>query len=153
MLSVLLLTVALSTPSSLQHGSPPVDRANHGMGFDQAATTHHFVLERTGGTIEVTARPGADSATAERVRMHLRHIATAFATGDFSLPMFIHDADPPGTQVVKERREQMTFRFEALSNGGRVMVRTADREALAALHAFLRFQIREHKTGDPMEPK
>ena len=50
-------------------------------------------------------------------------------------------------------RAAMTFAYERLPRGGKVVVRTADPDALAALHDFLRFQIREHKTGDPLSPK
>jgi hypothetical protein len=64
--------------------------------------------------------------------------------------MFVHDTTPPGIAVMKERRAQMTFRYESLDKGGKVVAETADPAALAALHDFLRFQIREHKTGDPL---
>jgi hypothetical protein len=30
---------------------------------------------------------------------------------------------------------------------------TADADALAGVHAFLRYQIVEHKTGDPLVPR
>ena len=33
------------------------------------------------------------------------------------------------------------------------MIRTTDPDTREALHAFLRFQIREHKTGDRLEPR
>ena len=84
---------------------------------------------------------------------HLEHIATAFAAGDFALPMFIHSTEPPGVATMKAKRAAMTFAYERLPRGGKVVVRTADPDALAALHDFLRFQIREHKTGDPLSPK
>jgi hypothetical protein len=67
--------------------------------------------------------------------------------------MFIHDKPPPGIDVLKARRETLAFRYEDLPSGGKVFVTTADAEALAALHAFLRFQITEHRTGDPLEPR
>jgi hypothetical protein len=70
---------------------------------------------------------------------------------DFSLPVFIHETEPPGVTVMKARRAEMTFRFEELPTGGKVVIRTNDAQALGALHEFLRFQIREHRTGDPME--
>jgi hypothetical protein len=85
--------------------------------------------------------------------MHLRHIASAFANGDFSLPMFVHDTEPPGVNVMKERKAQMTFRYEDVDKGGKVVIQTDDVAARDALHDFLRFQIREHKTGDPLTPR
>jgi hypothetical protein len=159
MLSILLLAITLSPAPAVQHGTHGaqhahrVERANQGMGFDQLTATHHFLLQRGGGTIEVTANQNAEPGTADQIRTHLQHIASAFAKGDFTLPIFIHETAPPGIDVMKARAAAMTFRFEELPAGGRVVIRTEDREALEALHAFLRFQIREHKTGDPMEPK
>jgi hypothetical protein len=146
-----LIVFLLATPAAGQH--PASDRAQHAMGFDQQRTTHHFLIERAGGTIEVTAKDSADVTSADQIRAHLRHIATAFANGDFSLPMFIHETDPPGVTVMKERREQMTFRFEETPRGGKVIIRTSDIRARDALHEFLRFQIREHRTGDPLNVK
>ena len=34
--------------------------------------------------------------------------------------------------------------------GGKVVIETEDTAARDALHDFLRFQIREHRTGDPL---
>jgi hypothetical protein len=151
---LLALLVSLSVAASGQHQHPAShDRANQGMGFDQEKTTHHFLLEQTGGVIEVTAKEPTDAASVDQIRMHLRHIASAFASGDFSLPMFIHDTDPPGVATMKERRTQITFRYEDVTAGGKVVVVTADSGARAALHDFLRYQIREHKTGDPLTPR
>ncbi len=148
-IAVLPLTLAAQHQGH-QH---PDARAHHGMGFDQKTSTHHFLLERTGGTIEVTATPSASPESADQIRTHLEHIATAFAAGDFSLPMFIHDTEPPGVATMKAKRQAMKFSFQRLDRGGRVVIRTDDVDALAALHEFLRFQIREHRTGDPTSPK
>ena len=126
-------------------------RAEHAMGFDQQRTTHHFRIEADGGTIEVTAKDPSDKTSIDQIRMHLRHIAGAFADGDFSLPLFVHDTDPPGAAVMKDRRKTMTFSYAEMNAGGKVVIRTADAAAKQALYEFLRFQIREHKTGDPMD--
>jgi hypothetical protein len=146
MTQLLLLLLTLQTTPALPH-------AHQGMGFDQQHTTHHFVLERGGGTIEVTAHDRADDVTVKQIRAHLRHITTAFANGDFSLPLFIHDKAPDGVATLKARRHSLTYRFEELPSGGKVVIRTSEPPALEALHQFLRFQIREHRTGDPLEPR
>jgi hypothetical protein len=152
--TLLLLALALATQAPAQHQHPQThDRANQGMGFDQDKTTHHFLLQKTGGTIEVTAKDANDKASTDQIRMHLRHISVAFADGDFSLPMFIHDTSPPGVSVMKERKAQMTFRYEDMDKGGKVVIQTSDTAAREALHDFLKFQIREHKTGDPLTPR
>jgi hypothetical protein len=46
-------------------------------------------------------------------------------------------------------RAIVAYRYEELPAGGRVRIVTARAEAVTAVHAFLRYQIREHKTGDP----
>ena len=73
-------------------------RGAEGMGFSHAATTHHFLLKADGGAIQVEANDPADTASRDNIRMHLSHIAKAFATGDFAIPMFVHDTVPPGVR-------------------------------------------------------
>ena len=60
-------------------------RGDKGMGFSQSATTHHFLLNSTGGVIQVPANDPADAASRDSVRMHLAHIAQAFPNGDFDI--------------------------------------------------------------------
>jgi len=152
--TIVLAVVAavLTTPIQDHHQAQATDRARHGMGFDQHRTTHHFLIDADGGTIQVTAKDAGDAESERRIRAHLQHIAKAFAEGDFSLPLFIHETEPPGTAIMKERRSMLSFTFERMPAGGKVVIRTSDPPALAALHDFLRFQIREHKTGDPLMP-
>jgi len=47
-----------------------------------------------------------------------------------------------------DRREQIRYTYVETPNGGRVDIVTTDPQALAAVHAFLTYQIAEHKTGD-----
>jgi hypothetical protein len=49
---------------------------------------------------------------------------------------------------VQEARH--VYRYVETPNGGRVNIVTTDPEPRAAVHAFLRFQITDHKTGDPI---
>jgi hypothetical protein len=63
--------------------------------------------------------------------------------------MFVHDMVPPGVPEMKRLREKIHYSFEETATGGRVVITTADKESLIAIHKFLRFQIDEHKTGDP----
>jgi hypothetical protein len=151
--TALLVTIVTLTVSAIGQHTMSHDRANQGMGFDQDKTTHHFLLEKRGGTIVVMANDGSDATSIDNIRMHLKHISGAFANGDFSLPLFVHATEPPGVATMKERRAQMSFRYEEVAKGGKVVVQTDDPVALAAFHDFLRFQIREHKTGDPLTPR
>lgn len=119
------------------------------MGFDQERTTHHFVLYQDGGAITITVNDIADVKNRDAIRSHLPHIATLFGTGRFDAPMIVHDsADVPGTRVLARRSDAVRYVYAETSGGGRIDIITTDREALAAVHEFLIFQITEHRTGD-----
>ena len=122
------------------------------MGFDQDAAEHHFVLLDGGGAIEVHATRADDVATREAVRSHLQEIARDFAQGMFDKPFATHAQTPPGVPAMERLKHAIRYSYEDTLRGGRVRISSSDREAIAAIHAFLRYQIVEHKTGDPLTP-
>lgn len=127
------------------------ERGDQGMGFSHGKTTHHFRLLADGGAIEVTANDAADRASRDQIRVHLAQIAQVFTAGNFETPMFVHARMPDGVPVMKQMKERIQYRYEELETGGRVRIATADGKALAAVHAFLRFQIQDHRTGDGLD--
>ncbi len=127
-------------------------RGEEGMGFSQTATTHHFLLTAAGGEIRVEANDPTDAASRDQIRGHLVGIARSFAAGDFAIPMFVHAQTPPGVPTLERLRGAVDYLYADLANGGRVEIKTTNPEALEAIHQFLRFQIEEHKTGDPETP-
>jgi hypothetical protein len=137
-------------PMHAEH-SQMKERGEKGMGFSQTATTHHFLLNSNGGVIQVEAKDPADASNRNGIRMHLGHIAKAFQNGDFDIPIFVHDTVPPGVPEMKRLRKNIQYSFEETPTGGRVVISSANKEALEAIHRFLRFQIEGHKTGDPMD--
>ena len=126
-------------------------RGDKAMGFPHDKTSHHFLLKEDGGAIEVVANDAADKQNIEAIRGHLKHIAVMFTDGDFSTPMFIHDRVPPGVPLMKEKK--IEYKYEEMQAGGRIVIRSADPEAVAAVHDFLKFQIEDHRTGDQAEVK
>jgi hypothetical protein len=112
---------------------------------------HHFLLAKDGGSIRLEATDAADVEGRDRIREHLQAITRAFASGDFAMPMAIHDQVPPGVEVMKKRKGAIRYSYEPSDKGGVVRISTRDPRALEAVHAFLRFQIRDHGTGDPTE--
>jgi hypothetical protein len=155
--AALWLALAQQTPKDSQPVCPahlmPIslnERGEMGMGFSQTATTHHFLLTPDGGAIVVEANDLSDRESRESIQMHLHHIQHAFQSGDFDIPMFVHDTIPPGVSVMKQRAKKIHYSIEETPNGGRVLIETTDKKALEAIHNFLRFQIEEHKTGDPL---
>ena len=127
------------------------ERGDHAMGFSHEKTTHHFHLAADGGAIEVTANDPNDAASREQIRAHLSHIAKLFKEGDFSTPMLIHDEAPPGVATMKRLKADISYTFETIEFGARVRIATANAEALEAIHEFLRYQIKDHQTGDSVE--
>lgn len=126
-------------------------RGDQAMGFRHDLTHHHFRLFADGGAIEVAADQSEDNAGKEAIRKHLTGIAGRFAHGDFSLPMFIHATVPPGVETLKRLKDEITYTAENTPKGAQVRIITMNPEALAAIYEFLRFQIRDHRTGDPLE--
>ena len=120
------------------------------MGFDEARTTHHFLLFNDGGAIDVSVNDAADTKNRDAIRSHLPHIAMMFGEGNFDAPMLVHDSENvPGTMTMTERKGAIRYQYVETAKGGRVNIVTSDPDGLTAVHAFLKFQIVEHKTGDP----
>jgi hypothetical protein len=165
MTSILLLVAALELAAQHPAMPPGMTHEEHlaqmkkdealrqrgaaAMGFDQDATTHHFRIAPDGGSIEVVVTRATDDANLSAIREHLKEIAAAFAVADFSKPLATHGEVPPGVKTMKQKRGALTFTYEDIANGGRVLIHASDAKAVEAVHQFLRYQIREHRTGDP----
>lgn len=160
LLLALMLTLAATTtaqqPADQHHSHQQrVDgvnqRGDHEMGFSHDKTTHHFRLTADGGAIDVTSNDPNDAASQEQIKAHLSHIAKMFKDGNFSAPMLIHGEAPTGVLVMKRLKPDITYTFEAIKGGGRVRIVTGNAEAVEAIHGFLRYQIKDHQTGDSVE--
>jgi len=147
-----LFLLPCAAVAAQQHDNTAMNsRGDHVMGFDQDKTTHHFTLTKTGGVIQVQANDPSDTASRDHIRMHLQHISKAFAEGDFTDPHEVHAEVPPGVPAMKDRKDKITYQFESIANGGKVVISTEDPRALKAIHEYLRYQIREHKTADTLD--
>lgn len=125
-------------------------RGQHAMGFDQDTTTHHFILATNGGAISVDVKAADDHTGRDQIRTHLKEIAVAFKQGDFGKPLMTHSEQPPGVPVLQRLKAEITYSYTVTERGGMVRIATANDEALAAVHTFLKYQITEHATGDPL---
>jgi hypothetical protein len=170
-LALALAAFVAGTPAAAQHPTMPPgmtheehlrqmkkdaelkERGALAMGFDQDKTVHHFLLQRAGGAIVVTSKDGNDRAIVAQVRAHFRDIAEAFRDGAFDKPVATHGELPPGAATMAANRARIAYRYEERPGGAAVVIETSDAATLAAIHEFLRYQIVEHKTGDPLEPR
>lgn len=135
------------------HHASVESHGDQAMGFRQDKTIHHFRMMSNGGVIEVTASDPNDEPNTGAIRSHLLHITMMFGKGDFSIPMFVHDGVPPGVTTMKLMKAAIQYTYQEVPSGGSVRIKSADAVAVAAIHDFLRFQITEHQTGDPVEQK
>jgi hypothetical protein len=126
-------------------------RGDEVMGFEHTRTTHHFLLKEDGGVIQVETKESGDAASVERIRTHLAEVARSFAASDFTMPGEIHDRVLPGVPEMTRLAKAIQYRYEDQERGGRVRITTDSPEARAAVHAFLKAQIADHRTGDPLE--
>lgn len=158
--AIVLVAGAATTVRAQEHQECPMSqpgarrtevdhRHQHATDIPSDGTEHHFDLARNGGSIRLAVKDGSQVQARDRVRAHLQAIARSFAAGDFTMPMQIHDQVPPGVEVMKARKATIRYAYSESPNGGVVTIATADPEALVAVHEFLRFQIRDHGTGDP----
>ena len=144
------MTTSSPTAADAQRAAEVDQRGDEGMGFSHAMTGHHFHLLPDEGSIEVESDSPEDDASKEAIRRHMQKIAGMFAQGDFSLPVFIHDTVPPGVEVMKRLKDQIAYTAENTVKGSQVRIVTVSTEALEAVHEFLRFQIKDHRTGDTL---
>ena len=153
-----LVAASWATPSFGQHpGMPPgmthdehqrqlqkeaelKQRGAAAMGFDQESTSHHFRLTASGGAIEVGVKDRSAAASLAAVRAHLQEIAGEFAPGGTS----------PCAREMELRKAALAYAYEETPAGGRVAITASEEKARQAVHEFLRYQIREHATGDPL---
>ncbi len=132
-------------PETTQEDPAPAPNV---MGFSHEATTHHFHLLKDGGEIIVTANDPNDKASIEQIRTHLSHIVVMFSSGNFNAPMLIHDTNPPGAATMTRLKSDIRYTIFELPQGAKIRIETSSPETTDAVHAFLLFQIVDHKTGD-----
>lgn len=130
------------------HHAEVNERGDQAMGFSHQKTTHRFRLIENGGAIEVRRNSADDAASLGQIRGHLQQISKMFAAGNFEAPMLTHNNVPPGVPVMQKLRADIAYNYEELPDGGRVRISTANKDALRAVHDFLRFQIADHQTKD-----
>jgi hypothetical protein len=145
-ISIVFASLALAQHD---HDAQLSQRGDHEMGFSHEKTTHHFLLNEDGGTIEVRANDVKDIESRDEIRSHFKHIVQMFAAGDFNVPMLVHASkDVPGTAVMSKLKDQLHWELQETARGAKIAIVADNEPALRAVHEFLRFQIADHKTGD-----
>ena len=113
------------------------------MGVDQSKAAHRFDALPDGGRIELQSTTG-DSADVAAIRQHFRMIADQFTKGDFETPFGVHAEIVPGTAVMHDRKDRISYQRSDLPRGAALRLVTKDPDALRAIHEFMAYQRREH---------
>jgi hypothetical protein len=137
-----------NTPSSTADSAfAQVQQRGHvAMGVDQYSSSHRFESLSDGGRITLT-RDRADPTGVRRIRAHMADIALAFRRGDFTIPGYVHARAVPGTAIMAERQAWISYRADTVPLGGSLRIHSTDSTALAAIHQFLAFQRRDHRSS------
>lgn len=146
--ATLLLLLAASFSFGQDHQAALDQHGDKVMGFSHEKTAHHFVLTPDGGLIEVRTNDIKDAASLRQVRTHFQHIVSMFAAGNFNAPMLVHSQDVPGAATMTRLKADLHWDLQEIPRGARITITADNKEALDAVHDFLRFQIADHQTGD-----
>mgnify|MGYP003578755641 CR=1 FL=1 len=128
-----LAALTVSSPAQAQTGMPNHPDAGHVMGFDMDKTVHHFYLYED----------------VDGIRKHLMQLSQMFGHGDMEMPAMVHETHAmPGLEDLAKLKDKINYTYKDTAQGGRVEIVTKDKDALKAVHAFLKYQIADHKTGE-----
>ena len=144
--AALIFSAAVSAAAQDTSFAAMQRRGKQAMGVDQYTSTHKFDALPDGGRIELQ-RDVDDTTGVAVIRAHIRDIAKAFSSGDFSTPAVVHMQTVPGTRVMAEKRSVITYEPHDLPRGAELRIRTRDPAALAAIHEFMAFQRMDHHAG------
>ena len=114
---------------------------------------HHFELLKDGGTVTAEVKDPKDGAGRNQLRLHIAHMAKMYAEGYFRGPEFIHAQKVPGVVEMERLKDEIRYEYHDTASGGRITIVSHNEKAIAAVHEFLRFEIKEHHTGDSTEVK
>jgi hypothetical protein len=147
---IVLLVVACRSRDAAPSDSAFADVQRRGqtvMGVDQFTSKHVFEDLPDGGRIVLDRDDASDTSAVRTIRAHMRDIAAAFERGDFSSPFQVHAQEVPGTRVMAAKRAVMTYSASDRPRGAEVRIHSSDSAAVAAVHAFLRFQRSDHRAA------
>jgi len=132
-----------------EHHAMVMKNGEKEMGFSQTETTHHFLITKDGGAIQVEVKDAKDAENHKKIKKHLAEIAQAFKNGIFTTPLAVHGQVPPGVSIMEQLKDKIQYTYQETEKGAMVRISTDNPQALAAIHDFLKFQIKDHQTGDP----
>jgi hypothetical protein len=127
------------------------DKDPRPMSFDEGKATQHFYLLKNGGAVELAAKDPADKSTIDAIQKHLESQAKNFEKGNFDVPTTEKGKLPESVNTMKKLRKEITFEVMQMDAGAALRMFSVNTQARQAIQDFLKLQIEEHHTGDPIE--
>ena len=125
-------------------------RFGKALGTDVEKIVQHYYLLKNGGVMEFTAKDPGDTSTISALQKYMNAQKDLFEKGKIDADAEVHSRVPDGVPALKKLRNEITFFAVKSENGAALRMFSVDNEARQAIQQFLKFQISEHKTGDPM---
>ena len=125
-------------------------RFSKSLGTDANRIFQHYYLVKNGGVIEFTAKDPADNASIAAVQKYLLAQKDLFEKGKNEGDSEVHGKVADGTLVLKKLRNEITFFTVKNEDGAVLRMFSVNEQARQAIQDFIKFQINEHKTGDPL---
>ncbi|WP_260839208.1 aspartate carbamoyltransferase [Methylomonas koyamae] len=98
-----------------------------------------------GGVQHVVAKPGADAKVIAAIQAHLRQLAGALTSGDFSASERMHGAAMPGLARLKNAKpDEIRYEYRALPNGAQIHYSSEYPQLVQALHEWFDAQTQAH---------
>lgn len=126
-------------------------RFSKALGTDVDKVVQHYYLVKNGGVIEFTAKDPADNATIATVQKYLEAQKDLFEKGKAEADAEIYGKIPDGLPALKKLRNEITFFAVNTDSGAALRMFSVNEQARQAIQDFMKFQINEHKTGDPLQ--
>ncbi len=151
---VFFLLLALTSAAWSQSPAPTDNdldaRFSKALGTDTNKVTQHYHLVKNGGVIEFAAKDPSDTATIVAIQKYLNAQKDLFEKGKTDADADAHGRIPDGLPVLKKLRNEITFFAVKNEDGAVLRMFTTNLQARQAIQEFMKFEINEHKTGDPL---
>ncbi len=141
------LVIAQSAPANPEQ---EVDtRFSRALGVPLDKVTIHYYLVKNGGVIELSAKNTGDSGTIAALQKYLQNQKDLWEKGKETAVTEVHMHPPEAAATMRKLRNDITFYAAKTDNGGVLRMFSINDQARVAIQDYLRFEINEHKTGDP----
>jgi hypothetical protein len=137
---------ASATPSDNDLNS----RFSKALGTDASRIVQHYYLVKNGGVIEFTAKDPNDTTTISALQKYIDTQKDLFEKGKNDPDADVHGKVPDGVPILRKLRNEITFFAVKNDDGAALRMFSVNHQARQAIQNFLKFQINEHKTGDPL---